>query len=205
MLPDLLRAGDRRYVAGAFALAPDVKSTSPGRLLLLADWQPRQQFVDRLRAGFVAGGAGVLGVGLALGLLFSRRLSRPLRDIATAASAVAAGDLSIRVPVQGGAEAVTVATAFNDMSASLREAHDRLVHDAIYDALTHLPNRVLFTERLERAMARRIRRRDAQFAVLFIDLDRFKRVNDSLGHGAGDELLRAFAERLAGRCGARTW
>ena len=195
--PELLRAGDRRYVAGTFALAPGLAATGPGRLLLLADWQPRQQFVDRLRTGFLAGGTAVLGVGLALGLVFSRRLSRPLRDIATAASAVAAGDLSIRLPVQGGAEAVTVATAFNDMSASLREAHDRLVHDAIYDALTHLPNRVLFAERLERAMARHIRRRDAQFAVLFIDLDRFKRVNDSLGHGAGDDLLRAFAERLA--------
>ncbi len=197
VLPELHHAGDRRYVAGTFALAPDA-AASPGRLVLLADWQPRQQFIDRLRAGFVGGGIAVLGVGLALGLVFSRQLSRPLRDIAQAASAVAGGDLSIRLPVQGGVEAVTVATAFNDMSASLRAAHDRLTHDAIHDALTHLPNRVLFTERLERAMARRIRHKDAQFAVLFIDLDRFKRVNDSLGHAAGDELLRAFAERLAG-------
>ena len=195
--PDLLRANGRRYVARTFALAPGVGTGSPGRLLLLADWQPRQDFVNRLRSGFIAGGAAVLAMGLGVGLLFSRRLSRPLRDIAAAASSVAAGDLSIRLPLRGGAETVIVATAFNDMSASLREAHDRLVHDAIHDALTRLPNRVLFTERLERAMARRVRRRDAQFAVLFVDLDRFKRVNDSLGHGAGDELLRAFAERLA--------
>ena len=195
VLPELHHAGDRRYVAGTFALAPDA-AASPGRLVLLADWQPRQQFIDRLRAGFVGGGIAVLGVGLVLGLVFSRQLSRPLRDIAQAASAVAGGDLSIRLPVQGGVEAVTVATAFNDMSASLRAAHDRLTHDAIHDALTHLPNRVLFTERLERAMARRIRHKDAQFAVLFIDLDRFKRVNDSLGHAAGDELLVRAGERL---------
>jgi predicted signal transduction protein with EAL and GGDEF domain len=198
VLPDFYHAGSRRYVAGTFALAPEKAATSPGRLVLLADWQPRQEFVDRLRDGFIGGGATVLAVGLALGLVLSRRLSRPLRDIAAAASAVAAGDLTMRLPVRGSAEAMTVATAFNDMSASLRSAHDRLVHDAIHDALTHLPNRVLFTERLERAMARRIRRRDTQFAVLFIDLDRFKRVNDSLGHAAGDELLQAFAERLAG-------
>jgi len=196
--PDLHRAGTRRFVAGTFALSPEAGAASPGRLVLLADWQPRQQFVDRLRAGFVGGGIAVLGVGLALGLLFSRRLSRPLRDIAAAASAVAGGDLSVRLPVRGGAEAVTVASAFNGMSASLRAAHERLVHDAIHDALTRLPNRVLFTERLERAMARHIRHKDNRFAVLFIDLDRFKRVNDSLGHAAGDELLRAFAERLAG-------
>ena len=197
VLPDLQRSANHEYLVGAFPIAPDAPAASPARLVLLADWQPRQQLLDRLRQGFLAGGVGVLAVGLALGLVFSRRLTQPLRDIAAAASAVAAGDLTIRLPVRGGAEAATVATAFNDMSVSLRSAHDRLVHDAIHDALTHLPNRVLFTERLERAMARRVRRRDAQFAVLFIDLDRFKRVNDSLGHAAGDELLRAYAGRLA--------
>ena len=185
-------------MAGTFALAPTVGTASAGRLVLLADWQPRQDFVERLQSGFIAGGATVLAIGLALGLIFSRRLIRPLRDIAAAATSVAAGDLTMRLPLRGGAEAVTVATAFNEMSASLRAAHERLVHDAIHDALTLLPNRVLFTERLERSMARRVRRRDTQFAVLFVDLDRFKRVNDSLGHAAGDELLRAFADRLSG-------
>jgi predicted signal transduction protein with EAL and GGDEF domain len=80
---------------------------------------------------------------------------------------------------------------------SLRTAHERLVHDAIHDHLTQLPNRALFKERLDRALARRVRRKDYQFAVLFVDLDRFKHVNDSLGHTAGDRLLVMFAERLA--------
>ncbi len=71
------------------------------------------------------------------------------------------------------------------------------MHDAIHDHLTHLPNRVLFMERLARSMARRLRHPEYLFAVLFIDLDRFKHVNDSLGHPAGDQLLVAFAERLA--------
>jgi diguanylate cyclase (GGDEF)-like protein len=71
------------------------------------------------------------------------------------------------------------------------------VHDAIHDPLTQLPNRVLFMERLERAMARRVRHPNYKFAVLFIDLDRFKHVNDSLGHTAGDQLLVAYSERLA--------
>ncbi len=90
-----------------------------------------------------------------------------------------------------------MAHAFNEMSASLRVAHERLIHDAIHDPLTLLPNRVLFMERLERAMARKARHPEYIFAVLFVDLDRFKHVNDSLGHTVGDQLLFAFSERLA--------
>jgi diguanylate cyclase (GGDEF)-like protein/PAS domain S-box-containing protein len=65
-----------------------------------------------------------------------------------------------------------------------------------YDPLTGLPNRALFMERLSQALARSRRRSDALFAVLFIDLDRFKAVNDTLGHLAGDQLLVAVARRL---------
>src|SRR5258705_1926953 len=83
------------------------------------------------------------------------------------------------------------------MSTLLLAARERLEHDAIHDSLTELPNRVLFMERLQRAMARRGQHPDYQFAVLFLDVDRFKYVNDSLGHAVGDHLLVALAERLA--------
>jgi diguanylate cyclase (GGDEF)-like protein/PAS domain S-box-containing protein len=72
----------------------------------------------------------------------------------------------------------------------------KLVHDALHDALTGLPNRVLFMERLSEAIELSKHRRDFWFAVLFIDLDRFKIVNDSLGHLVGDRLLIAIAGRL---------
>jgi diguanylate cyclase (GGDEF)-like protein len=76
-------------------------------------------------------------------------------------------------------------------------ARERIVHQTLHDALTGLPNRVLFEDRLGLALAR-ARRRGTQTAVLFLDVDRFKIVNDTLGHRVGDALLREVAERLRG-------
>ncbi|WP_299644350.1 EAL domain-containing protein [uncultured Chloroflexus sp.] len=77
-----------------------------------------------------------------------------------------------------------------------KKAEQQLQHDALHDSLTGLPNRVLFTDRLERAIVRLRREPQRHFAVLFLDLDRFKVINDSLGHEFGDRLLIAVAVRL---------
>jgi PAS domain S-box-containing protein len=75
---------------------------------------------------------------------------------------------------------------------------EELEHRAFHDPLTDLPNRYLFMDRLGHALARTQRRRGRQVAVLFMDLDGFKVVNDSLGHETGDGLLVAVSERLKG-------
>jgi diguanylate cyclase (GGDEF)-like protein/PAS domain S-box-containing protein len=79
-----------------------------------------------------------------------------------------------------------------------KRLEDQLQHEAFHDPLTGLANRALFRDRVEHAMARRGRQPARSPAVLFIDLDDFKLVNDSLGHDAGDQLLTAVAERLRG-------
>ena len=81
-----------------------------------------------------------------------------------------------------------------DISARKRE-QEALIHLAHYDALTNLPNRALFRDRLGQALAR-ARRNDEVLSVMFLDLDRFKMVNDSLGHAMGDLLLKQVAHRL---------
>jgi diguanylate cyclase (GGDEF)-like protein/PAS domain S-box-containing protein len=89
-----------------------------------------------------------------------------------------------------------IAGSLSDIGAR-RAAELRLEHDAFHDGLTGLPNRALFMDRTGQLIARSAREPSVGFAVLFLDIDRFKLVNDSLSHTAGDKLLRALAARMA--------
>lgn len=105
-------------------------------------------------------------------------------------------DSMLRPVFNGAGEVVQLLASSRDVTErNLFEA--QLQHQAFHDPLTGLPNRALFTDRLEHALAS-AQRRNASPALLFLDLDRFKMVNDSLGHSVGDQLLTAVAGRLQG-------
>ena len=91
---------------------------------------------------------------------------------------------------------VRLAGSLSDITAS-RRTERQLEHDALHDSLTGLPNRALFMDRLERAILRHRRNPDATCVVLFVDVDRFKMVNDTFSHSVGDLLLVALSGRIA--------
>lgn len=99
-------------------------------------------------------------------------------------------------PYRADGEAVTHVVVVSRDVTEQKHAEDQLRHDALHDSLTSLPNRALFLDRLERAVVRLQRNSDTLFAVLFMDLDRFKMINDSMGHLMGDKLLMDAARRI---------
>lgn len=103
--------------------------------------------------------------------------------------------LTISAIKDGYGKVTQYAAVFSDLTAR-KQDEERIKHLAYHDALTGLPNRFLFADRLQLAMAH-ARRNRAKLAVMFLDLDRFKYINDSLGHAAGDQLLQEVATRLS--------
>lgn len=117
------------------------------------------------------------------------------RKEAEAALQKLTSELEERVASQT-AELTQAVNELQQAHVQLLEREKKLGHDAFHDALTELPNRAWFMNRLQQAIDLSYRREDYLYAVLFIDLDRFKVVNDSLGHLVGDELLKSVARKL---------
>ncbi|MBW8772281.1 MAG: diguanylate cyclase [Gemmatimonadetes bacterium] len=119
----------------------------------------------------------------------------PLERLSRAADQVAGGDLDVAVPVSGGGEVSQLTGVFNDMVRRLREGREELERLSVTDGLTGLPNRRHLDGELERELQRHERHKRA-LAVLMLDVDRFKNLNDTYGHPAGDAVLRKLARIL---------
>jgi diguanylate cyclase (GGDEF)-like protein len=145
------------------------------------------------RVAVTSGVTALLGVYLFVGFYLS--VARPIRRIVATLNAVSQGDLDQRVTVGTHDELAIVARALNESIAQTKVVTDRLEIQATYDPLTALPNRELALDRMRQALSR-AQRTGGLLAVFFIDLDRFKLVNDSLGHEAGDEVLCEVSARL---------
>ncbi|WP_081074491.1 sensor domain-containing diguanylate cyclase [Burkholderia pseudomultivorans] len=178
--------GGRFVVLGTARPLADVL-TPAGRL---GDRIVRMVLVSSVLAGILA-------------ILFARAITRPLQALARAATHVFDDPAADRLPVARADEIGVLARCFDSMRveirtqvAMLRAKQQELAHLAGHDPLTGLPNRLLFMERLD-AEIRHAAAVDAGLAVMFVDLDRFKLINDQHGHSVGDRTLVTIAKRLS--------
>lgn len=152
--------------------------------------------VAHLRTLALFSGSVLLLVIGGLAYLLGLTIVMPLDRMAGGARRVAEGDLSVALPVVGGGEVAYVTEVFNDMVNRLRQSREELERLSRTDALTGLPNRRHLMETLEKEV-RRAKRNERPFSLLMVDVDHFKRYNDTFGHLAGDEVLKRLAQVLA--------
>ena len=203
---DASRMGDQQRAASIVlvrsrATAEAVKTRADEFVKLLVDAvatgarraQESSRTASQLMLSLLLSGA-VLAAGLSV--LAARTISRPLRAAVEVLVAVADGDFSQRLPADRNDEVGRLARSLNRTSGILRDAFEQLHYRASHDSLTGLANRSLLRERLTQAMHDSVQ--GNPLAVMLIDLDGFKGVNDTYGHSAGDRLLVAVAERLSG-------
>ncbi|MFJ3054924.1 diguanylate cyclase domain-containing protein [Herbaspirillum sp. NPDC087042] len=176
----------------AFASVPDT-SWLVAVTLPLASALPT---VERMRA-LIARGAVIQGSMIVLLVILAYLwFFRPLRRAAALAERMTRGDLPLSpLPVERRDEVGHLTMAFNGLLARLKLHQAELQHQAHHDMLTGLPNRMMLAERMQAALTHACRE-GSGVALLFLDLDGFKPINDSLGHKAGDQVLQEVTRRL---------
>jgi diguanylate cyclase (GGDEF)-like protein len=180
------------FLLGAFASG--IMWGAAAMALSPAHSLPHQVFVSFVIAGMVAGAVATLSPVMTAFALFAIPALTPV----VLQFLLREGPLHFPMTFMGVLFGLAMMTVARHVNATMRESlrmsrhNEQLAH---FDALTGLPNRVMFAQSLEQAL-RRAERSGSRLALLFIDIDRFKNVNDALGHDAGDQLLREVAHRL---------
>ncbi len=165
----------------------------------ITTWSAKNVAIVQQAAGQISNVLwGLAGVALAfvilVYLMIDRSVLQPIAAIAESLSTRGEESLS-GLDKRSSREIHRLITAFNVMRNQVHQRQMALEHQTLHDALTGLPNRVLMQDRLEQAI-QLMKRNNGSMALLLLDLDRFKEVNDSLGHQVGDELLQQVGQRL---------
>jgi diguanylate cyclase (GGDEF)-like protein len=212
---------DRRYLEFVSPVWPAAQEAAPVgyvRLGLTYETQ-RRQFREQM-LGAIAVVSMLVVIAVLATLILTRKLVAPMRRLMRAARAVGAGRLDVYVPAGSSDELGLLTHTFNHMTQRLAESqsevasYQRTLEEKVaqrtreleiataqayklaqHDILTGLPNRSLLNQRLKQILAQ-AQRDGTHVACLFLDFDHFKRINDTLGHDAGDQLLQAIAQRL---------
>jgi diguanylate cyclase (GGDEF)-like protein len=204
-----LQESGGRWRSCAFVLdtgGADARAAPPLQLVLAHSVDQALAPFDRMQLTLLlltAVGVVVFGVG---GAMTARRLSRPIRAMRRAADRLSRADYDtpVRVPDERevGDELVQLARAFESTRQAVQHREHTISRLAYWDTLTALPNRAQFVDVLRRRLQPDAAGVVAPLAVMMLDLDRFKHVNDVLGHQLGDRLLCEVAQRLAACCGS---
>jgi len=150
---------------------------------------------DHLRVLLIGLAALSLAASMIGSYFIARSITRPLNRLTESAARIRNGDYSDKLDLEGTDEIRALADSFNHMREGIA-AHEREILRLAYeDRLTGLPNRALFNDRLQQAV-HAARRNGAPLTVMMMDLDRFKHINDTLGHAIGDDVLREVGTRL---------